>query len=79
MFLGIPRFQKGVLLFQSKDNNFLLFILVSMIGFYHFVGMSKIPKSLFHTLKIENPKEYVYNVQLNRPEKANAMNGPMWL
>lgn len=35
--------------------------------------------SKFHTLKIENPKEFVYNVQLNRPEKANAMNGSMWL
>lgn len=36
-------------------------------------------KSAYHTLKVENPKDYVFNVQLNRPEKANAMDGPMWL
>lgn len=35
--------------------------------------------SQFKTLKIENPKEFVYNVQLNRPDKANAMNSTMWL
>lgn len=41
--------------------------------------MSKISMSKYHTLKIENPKEFIYNVQLNRPEKANAMNSAMWL
>lgn len=35
--------------------------------------------SQYHTLKIENSKECVYNVQINRPEKANAMNKTMWL
>lgn len=33
----------------------------------------------YQTLKIESPKEFVFNVQLNRPDKANAMNTPMWL
>jgi len=35
--------------------------------------------SQYHTLKIENSKEFVYSVQINRPEKANAMNKTMWL
>lgn len=35
--------------------------------------------SQYKTLKIENPKEFIYNVQLNRPDKANAMNNTMWL
>lgn len=35
--------------------------------------------SQYHTLKIENSKEFVYSVQLNRSEKANAMNKTMWL
>ncbi|XP_025422612.1 delta(3,5)-Delta(2,4)-dienoyl-CoA isomerase, mitochondrial isoform X2 [Sipha flava] len=33
----------------------------------------------YQTLKIDSPKEFVFNVQLNRPDKANAMNTPMWL
>lgn len=28
----------------------------------------------FTTLKVTNPHEYVFHVQLNRPEKRNAMN-----
>ena len=28
----------------------------------------------FATLKVTNPHEYVFHVQLNRPEKRNAMN-----
>ncbi len=27
----------------------------------------------FSTLKVTNPHEYVYHVQINRPEKRNAM------
>ncbi|VVC29508.1 Enoyl-CoA hydratase/isomerase, conserved site,Crotonase superfamily,ClpP/crotonase-like [Cinara cedri] len=48
-------------------------------GVLLFKNMSKMKLSHYHTLKIENPKEFVYNVQINRPEKANAMNNTMWL
>lgn len=34
--------------------------------------------SQYKTLAVSVPKECVYMVQLNRPEKLNAMNGIMW-
>lgn len=33
----------------------------------------------YETLAVTNPKEFVYQVELNRPEKMNAMNDTMWL
>ncbi|XP_050527716.1 delta(3,5)-Delta(2,4)-dienoyl-CoA isomerase, mitochondrial isoform X2 [Daktulosphaira vitifoliae] len=41
--------------------------------------MSKFTTSNYHTLKIENTNDFIYSVQLNRPEKSNAMNTPMWI
>ncbi|XP_022688272.1 delta(3,5)-Delta(2,4)-dienoyl-CoA isomerase, mitochondrial-like isoform X1 [Varroa jacobsoni] len=32
----------------------------------------------FTTLKVYKPAPFVYNVELNRPEKRNAMNSAMW-
>lgn len=34
--------------------------------------------SNFETLKVTVPKEYVYHVELNRPDKLNAMNHTLW-
>lgn len=37
-------------------------------------------KSLhFETMSVISPKPFVYHVELNRPDKLNAMNKPMWL
>lgn len=33
----------------------------------------------YDTLKVTTPKPFVYHVELNRPEKLNAMNKTMWL
>lgn len=35
--------------------------------------------STFETLKVTSPQEYVYHVELNRPDKLNAMNRTMWI
>nr|CAH7745257.1 unnamed protein product [Callosobruchus chinensis] len=32
----------------------------------------------YKTLSVTVPKEFVYHVKLNRPDKYNAMNKPMW-
>lgn len=32
----------------------------------------------FTTLSVSVPKEFVYHVQLNRPDKRNAINNDMW-
>lgn len=32
----------------------------------------------FETLKVQNPKEWVYHVELHRPDKSNAINDTMW-
>lgn len=32
----------------------------------------------FETLDVSSPSEYVVKVQLNRPEKSNAMNHAFW-
>ncbi|XP_063980671.1 delta(3,5)-Delta(2,4)-dienoyl-CoA isomerase, mitochondrial-like [Diachasmimorpha longicaudata] len=33
----------------------------------------------FETISVSSPKEFVYKVQLNRPDKMNAMSHAMWL
>lgn len=33
----------------------------------------------FKTLNVSVPKPFVYHVELNRPDKLNAMNNTMWL
>ncbi|XP_044016220.1 delta(3,5)-Delta(2,4)-dienoyl-CoA isomerase, mitochondrial isoform X2 [Aphidius gifuensis] len=33
----------------------------------------------FETISITKPKEFVYQVELNRPKKLNALNNTMWL
>ena len=32
----------------------------------------------YETLEVTRPAEWVVQVQLNRPEKSNAMNRPFW-
>lgn len=32
----------------------------------------------FETLAVSSPRENVYHVELNRPDKLNAMNKTMW-
>lgn len=32
----------------------------------------------FETLAVTQPEKYVYQVELNRPEKRNAMNQAFW-
>lgn len=42
-------------------------------------NMSSNPPSLaFTTLIVSSPSDYVYHVELNRPEKRNAINNTMW-
>lgn len=87
MFLGISNIRRGLLLLRSKifllliPNNVYIHIYLLMDYFVlYLIDMSKVNSlSQYHTLKVENPHEFVYNVQLNRPEKANAMNNSMWL
>lgn len=33
----------------------------------------------FETLSVSVPSEFVYHVQLNRPDKMNAINHTMWM
>lgn len=35
--------------------------------------------STFETLKLTSPKEYVVQVELNRPAQLNAFNRAMWM
>lgn len=36
-------------------------------------------KTKYETLSVTVPKPFVYNVELNRPDKLNAINSPMWM
>jgi len=40
--------------------------------------MSTLSQYNFETLKVSSPKEFVYHVEINRPDKRNAMNIPFW-
>lgn len=42
-------------------------------------ALSSEAMSQFKTLKIVEEKEFVYNVQMNREKKLNALNTVMWL
>lgn len=35
-------------------------------------------KYKFETLLVSTPREYVYHVELNRPQQLNAMNSVFW-
>lgn len=35
--------------------------------------------STFETLKVTSPKEFVMQVELNRPDRLNAFNKTMWM
>ena len=37
-----------------------------------------LPKYKFETLMVTAPKEFVYHVELNRPQQFNAMNSAFW-
>lgn len=41
-------------------------------------AMSTLSQYNFETLKVSSPKEFVYHVEINRPDKRNAMNIPFW-
>ena len=41
-------------------------------------AVNAVSKLTFETLKVSNPMKYVFHVQLNRPEKLNAMNLTCW-
>ncbi|KAG8222148.1 hypothetical protein J437_LFUL000730 [Ladona fulva] len=57
------------LLRYAKNQNILLRECSSEAA-----GLSK-----FETLAVKVPKPFVYNVELNRPDRLNAMNNKMWL
>jgi Delta3,5-Delta2,4-dienoyl-CoA isomerase len=35
--------------------------------------------STFETLKVTSPKEFVFHVELNRPDRLNAFSRTMWI
>ncbi len=41
-------------------------------------GLSSDAIASFSCLQVEQPKPFVYHVQLNRPEKRNAFDRPHW-
>ncbi|KAK2146485.1 hypothetical protein LSH36_605g02072 [Paralvinella palmiformis] len=41
-------------------------------------SMSLVSGYSFETLKVESPKDYIFHVEMNRPDKLNAMNQIFW-
>ena len=52
------------------------FINLSTIGVTMTTTSSVLPT--YETLHLSRPVEYVVQVELNRPEKRNALNGQFW-
>ncbi|XP_011302760.1 delta(3,5)-Delta(2,4)-dienoyl-CoA isomerase, mitochondrial [Fopius arisanus] len=46
---------------------------------HNFRNISHMSSFKFDTLSVSRPKEFVYKVQLNRPDKMNSLNNTMWL
>lgn len=40
---------------------------------------AKMSTSNYETLSVKVPKEFVYHVELNRPDKLNAFSRNMWM
>ncbi|XP_074099067.1 delta(3,5)-Delta(2,4)-dienoyl-CoA isomerase, mitochondrial isoform X1 [Cotesia typhae] len=51
---------------------------IKAAGFRSIRAASDMKSLSFETLSVSSPKEYVYQVQLNRPNKLNALNNTMW-
>lgn len=56
----------------SKSTGF-----IKVIG--HLRSTAEMSSLAFKSLSVDVPKEYVYHVKFNRPEKRNAINHTMWL
>ncbi|CAG9829905.1 unnamed protein product [Diabrotica balteata] len=54
-------------------------VLSKSANLINLIGTSKMSSLAFKTLAVSVPKEFVYHVKLNRPEKRNAFNHEMWL
>lgn len=61
----------------GKNKYFLLISFFFSTAIQSTKAASNMPT--FETLSITTPKEFVYQVQLNRPKKLNAFNNDMWL
>ncbi|CAG9858907.1 unnamed protein product [Phyllotreta striolata] len=59
----------------SKSSN----LLRPVIGSDTLKNFAEMSSTAFKTLSVGVPKEYVYHIKLNRPEKRNAFNHAMWL
>lgn len=69
-----------ILCFVAHFNIIIKFILMSNFVFSGFTLKRTMAMSAykFETLIVTEPSEFVYHVEINRPEKRNAMNMTFW-
>ncbi|XP_034934004.1 delta(3,5)-Delta(2,4)-dienoyl-CoA isomerase, mitochondrial [Chelonus insularis] len=61
-----------------STSRFVALLHKSLKGAPNMKALSSMASMKFETLAITNPKEFVYQVQLNRPEKYNALSNKAW-
>ncbi|KAL3274824.1 hypothetical protein HHI36_019607 [Cryptolaemus montrouzieri] len=62
----------------SRPISFLYPNLSKVYNSFRILKMSS-ASNQYETLSVSVPKEFIYHVELNRPDKLNAMNNTMWL
>lgn len=76
--------QQRVVLIQQDVYFLLLFFNERILSFatdlvsHPTRAMSALPNYNFETLLVTSPKEFVYEVKINRPEQLNSMNKAFW-
>lgn len=48
------------------------------VGVWWRRNYTTVQRNMYKTLEVTEPSQYVFKVQLNRPEKSNAMNRDFW-
>ncbi|ELT88830.1 hypothetical protein CAPTEDRAFT_21251 [Capitella teleta] len=73
MFRNLAKIGRSASFSQAPQN-----LKTSTVHLQPVRAMSALPNYKFETLKVTSPKEFVYEVTLNRPDALNSMNKEFW-
>lgn len=62
--------------YELQSSNIIFYLLTGIVRMNSFSTNGAVH---YETLSVSTPAPFVFHVELNRPDKLNAMNRTMWL